>query len=70
MAICTTCNGNGVVPVSLRLQCAACDGSGRVLAGTCPACLGEGSESVTTETICEVCGGTGHLKAVAQTDAR
>jgi DnaJ-class molecular chaperone len=59
MMTCEWCHGAGVVIAPQKLKCAACEGSGRILAGTCPACDGHGYAVVTTEIICDLCDGAG-----------
>ena len=59
MSTCLNCAGTGVIQGPLDIGCAACNGSGRVLAGLCAACDGEGFETIVTDVLCHGCKGSG-----------
>jgi len=61
---CTHCAGTGVMQGPLEIDCAACQGTGRIIAGTCPACDGHGVKMITADVLCSWCGGSGALRSV------
>ena len=62
MSECTHCAGTGVMQGPLEIDCAACQGSGLIIAGTCPACDGHGVKSIVTDVLCACCGGCGVVR--------
>jgi DnaJ-class molecular chaperone len=62
MSECTHCAGTGVMQGPLEIDCAACQGSGVIIAGTCPACDGRGAKTITTDVLCNQCGGSGLVR--------
>lgn len=76
-ATCSRCHGDGAEPGTLRNQCSACRGTGRVqeikrsIFGTytretiCPECWGEGQKP---GKVCNVCGGEGRVKKEEEID--
>jgi hypothetical protein len=69
MSDCMICAGTGVTEGPLVLLCAACEGTGLILAGTCTACDGTGVRTVTTDVLCHCCDGGGLVLFADHLDA-
>jgi DnaJ-class molecular chaperone len=68
MIKCKHCGGTGITKGPFEIDCAACQGSGHIIAGTCPACGGVKTALVVTTILCPQCKGGGVISLVDQLD--
>ena len=68
MTTCDHCAGSGVAKGPLRIDCEACHGVGRIIAGTCPACDGSGEVIIEADVLCDECEGSGFQPAMDPRD--
>ena len=68
MIKCDHCSGTGITRGPFEIDSAACQGSGRIIAGSCPACGGVKTALVVTGILCPQCKGSGAIALSDQHD--